>query len=134
MALTELTETTHSIDTSYRCTLPISSLVPLESYEAYVSRCSAVINQIVSDCTSNGIILIVGHGSSLDSFTRPVLGLPARDSNDFATLVRKIPSLGMCFCEELKEENRWQMINPPVKTLTHGSNASFNWRNGILDS
>ncbi|EMP31465.1 Ubiquitin-associated and SH3 domain-containing protein A, partial [Chelonia mydas] len=81
-----------------------------------------------------GIILIVGHGSSLDSFTRPVLGLPARDSKDFAPLVRKIPSLGMCFCEELKEENRWQMINPPVKTLTHGSNAAFNWRNGILDS
>ncbi|XP_039375590.1 ubiquitin-associated and SH3 domain-containing protein A isoform X1 [Mauremys reevesii] len=134
MALTELTEATYNIDPSYRCTFPLSSLVPSESYEEYVSRCSAVIKQIVSDCTSNGIILIVGHGSSLDSFTRPVLRLPARDSNDFASLVRKIPSLGMCFCEELKEENRWQMINPPVKTLTHGSNAAFNWRNGILDS
>ncbi|XP_065275249.1 ubiquitin-associated and SH3 domain-containing protein A [Emys orbicularis] len=134
MALTELTEATYNIDPSYRCTFPLSSLVPSESYEEYVSRCSAVIKQILSDCTSNGIILIVGHGSSLDSFTRPVLGLPARDSNDFASLVRKIPSLGMCFCEELKEENRWQMINPPVKTLTHGSNAAFNWRNGILDS
>ncbi|XP_030433031.1 ubiquitin-associated and SH3 domain-containing protein A [Gopherus evgoodei] len=134
MALTELTEATYNIDPSYRCTFPLSSLVPSESYEEYVSRCSAVVKQIVSDCTSNGIILIVGHGSSLDSFTRPVLGLPARDSNDFASLVRKIPSLGVCFCEELKEENRWQMINPPVKTLTHGSNAAFNWRNGILDS
>ncbi|KAM9170541.1 ubiquitin-associated and SH3 domain-containing protein A isoform 1-T2 [Pangshura tecta] len=134
MAVTELTEATYNIDPSYRCTFPLSSLVPSESYEEYVSRCSAVIKQIVSDCTSNGIILIVGHGSSLDSFTRPLLGLPARDSNDFASLVRKIPSLGMCFCEELKEENRWQMINPPVKTLTHGSNAAFNWRNGILDS
>ncbi|XP_074988649.1 ubiquitin-associated and SH3 domain-containing protein A isoform X2 [Caretta caretta] len=134
MALTELTEATYNIDPSYRCTFPLSSLVPSESYEEYISRCSTVIKQIVSDCTRNGIILIVGHGSSLDSFTRPVLGLPARDSKDFAPLVRKIPSLGMCFCEELKEENRWQMINPPVKTLTHGSNAAFNWRNGILDS
>ncbi|CAM4410863.1 ubiquitin-associated and SH3 domain-containing protein A isoform X1 [Lepidochelys kempii] len=134
MALTELTEAAYNIDPSYRCTFPLSSLVPSESYEEYISRCSTVIKQIVSDCTRNGIILIVGHGSSLDSFTRPVLGLPARDSKDFAPLVRKIPSLGMCFCEELKEENRWQMINPPVKTLTHGSNAAFNWKNGILDS
>uniref|UniRef100_A0A8C8SHP5 Ubiquitin-associated and SH3 domain-containing protein A n=1 Tax=Pelusios castaneus TaxID=367368 RepID=A0A8C8SHP5_9SAUR len=135
MSLTELAEATYNVDTSYRCTFPVSSLVPSESYEEYVNRCSAVIKQIVRACTSDaGIILIVGHGSSLDSFTRPVLGLPARDSNDFSQLVRKIPSLGMCFCEELKEENRWQMINPPVKTLTHGSNAAFNWRNGILDS
>ncbi|XP_067401430.1 ubiquitin-associated and SH3 domain-containing protein A isoform X1 [Emydura macquarii macquarii] len=135
MALTELTEATYNIDTSYRCTFPVSSLVPSESYEEYVSRCSAVIKQIVSTCTSDaGIILMVGHGSSLDSFTRPVLGLQARDSNDFSQLVRKIPSLGMCFCEEIKEENRWQMINPPVKTLTHGSNAAFNWKNGLLDS
>ncbi|XP_043362898.1 ubiquitin-associated and SH3 domain-containing protein A isoform X3 [Dermochelys coriacea] len=134
MALTELTEAAYNIDPSYRCTFPLSSLVPSESYEEYISRCSAVIKQIVSDCTKNGIVLIVGHGSSLDSFTRPVLGLPARDSKDFAALVRKIPSVGMCFCEELKEENRWQMTNPPVKMLTHGSNAAFNWRNGILES
>jgi len=39
----------------------------------------------------------------------------------------------MCFCEELKEENKWQMVNPPVKTLTHGANAAFNWRNGIVE-
>ncbi|XP_074839515.1 ubiquitin-associated and SH3 domain-containing protein A [Carettochelys insculpta] len=135
MALTELTEATYSVDTSYRCTFPLSSLVPSESYEEYISRCSTAVKQIVSDCTSDaGLILIVGHGSSLDSFTRPILGLPARDSNDFASLVRKIPSLGMCFCEEIKEEDRWQMINPPVKTLTHGSNASFNWRNSLMDS
>lgn len=25
------------------------------------------------------------------------------------------------------------MVNPPVKTLTHGANAAFNWRNGIVE-
>ncbi|XP_019381019.1 PREDICTED: ubiquitin-associated and SH3 domain-containing protein A [Gavialis gangeticus] len=130
----ELTEAMYNIDTSYRCNIPVASLVPSESYEEYVSRCSAVIRQIVDAYTSEaGTILIVGHGSSLDSFTRPVVGLPPRDSSEFAQLVRKVPSLGMCFCEELKEENRWELINPPVKTLTHGANAAFNWRSGILD-
>ncbi|NXY42684.1 UBS3A protein, partial [Ceuthmochares aereus] len=118
-----------------RSNFPLSSLVPSESYEEYVSRSSAVIKQIITACPSKGkgVILIVGHGSSLASFTRPLLGLPARDSNNFAQVVRKIPSLGMCFCEELKEENKWQMVNPPVKTLTHGANAAFNWRNGIVE-
>uniref|UniRef100_A0A8D0L8X8 Ubiquitin associated and SH3 domain containing A n=1 Tax=Sphenodon punctatus TaxID=8508 RepID=A0A8D0L8X8_SPHPU len=135
MTLAELTEATYNVDTSYRCSVPLSSLVPSESYEDYVSRCSAVITQIVSSSASDvGTILIVAHGSSLDAFTRPVLRLPVRESSDFAHLVRKIPSLGMCFCEELKEEKRWQLINPPIKTLTHGSNAAFNWRHIILES
>lgn len=25
------------------------------------------------------------------------------------------------------------MVNPPVKTLTHGANAAFNWRNSIME-
>ncbi|NP_001308486.2 ubiquitin-associated and SH3 domain-containing protein A [Gallus gallus] len=133
MTLTELTEASYNIDTSYRGNIPLSSLVPSESYEEYVSRSSAVIKEIVTACPSKGVILIVGHGSSLASFTRPLIGLPARDSNDFAQVVRKIPSLGMCFCEELKEEKKWLMVNPPVKTLTHGANAAFNWRNSIME-
>ncbi|KFW93454.1 Ubiquitin-associated and SH3 domain-containing protein A [Phalacrocorax carbo] len=135
MTLSELAEASYKIDTSYRGNFPLSSLVPSESYEEYVSRSSAVIKQIITACPSKGkgVILIVGHGSSLASFTRPLIGLPARDSSDFAQVVRKIPSLGMCFCEELKEENKWQMVNPPVKTLTHGANAAFNWRNGIVE-
>lgn len=37
-----------------------------------------------------GVILIVSHGSALDSCTRPLLGLPPRDCADFAQLVRKV--------------------------------------------
>ncbi|XP_021262069.1 ubiquitin-associated and SH3 domain-containing protein A isoform X2 [Numida meleagris] len=133
MTLAELTEASYNIDTSYRGNIPLSSLVPSESYEEYVSRSSAAIKEIVTACPNKGVILIVGHGSSLASFTRPLVGLPARESSDFAQVVRKIPSLGMCFCEELKEEKKWLMVNPPVKTLTHGANAAFNWRNSIME-
>ncbi|NXR53114.1 UBS3A protein, partial [Hippolais icterina] len=146
MTVAELVEASYNIDTSYRANFPLSSLVPSESYEDYVSRSSAVIKQITTACPSKaplapffafpgvpGVILIVGHGSSLASLTRVLAGLPSRDSRDFAQVVQKIPSLGMCFCEEQKEENKWQMVNPPVKTLTHGANAAFNWRNTILE-
>nr|XP_021396006.1 ubiquitin-associated and SH3 domain-containing protein A isoform X1 [Lonchura striata domestica] len=132
MTVAELVEASYDIDTSYRSNFPLSSLVPSESYEDYVSRSSVVIKQIISACPCKGIILIVGHGSSLAPLTRALTGLPSRD-RDFAQMVQKIPSLGMCFCEEQKEENKWQMVNPPVKTLTHGANAAFNWRNTIME-
>ncbi|NXF04322.1 UBS3A protein, partial [Smithornis capensis] len=133
MTVAELAEASYSIDMSYRGNFPLSSLVPSESYEDYLSRSSVIIKQIIAACPGKGVILIVGHGSSLASLTRPLVGFPNRDSSDFAQMVRKIPSLGMCFCEELKEENKWQMVNPPVKTLTHGANAAFNWRNTIVE-
>ncbi|XP_054829368.1 ubiquitin-associated and SH3 domain-containing protein A [Eublepharis macularius] len=134
MTRRELAEINYSVDTTYKCNFPLSSLMPSEGYEEFVNRCSICIKQIVGSCTSEGVILIVGHGSSLDSLTRPLLGCPARGSGDFAQLVRKIPSLGMCFCEEFKEEKKWQMVNPPVNMLTHGSNDAFNWRNILQDN
>ncbi|NXJ78045.1 UBS3A protein, partial [Trogon melanurus] len=118
MTMTELIEASYKVDTSYSTIYPDSAATPLLLFFAFPGV--------------SGVILIVGHGSSLTSFTRPLIGLPTRDSTDFAQVVRKIPSLGMCFCEELKD-NKWQMVNPPVKTLTHGANAAFNWRNGIME-
>lgn len=112
-----------------RPAFPLASLLPAESYQDFVHRCAVSMGQIVSACPQDaGVTLIVGHGSALDSCTRPLLQLPPRDCADFAQLVRKVPSLGMCFCEENKEEGKWELVNPPVKTLTHGSNSGFNWR------
>ncbi|CAK6442046.1 unnamed protein product [Pipistrellus nathusii] len=133
MTLEELKEANFNVSTEYRPAFPIASLLPAESYDEYVHRCAVSVEQIVSSCPQDaGVILIVGHGSALDSCTRPLLRLQPRDCADFAQLVRKIPSLGMCFCEENKEEGKWALVAPPVKTLTHGSNSAFNWRNWIL--
>ncbi|KAF3815611.1 hypothetical protein GH733_016884 [Mirounga leonina] len=118
-----------------RPAFPLASLLPAESYDEYVERCAVSVGRIISACPRDvGVILIVSHGSALDSCTRPLLGLPPRDSGDFAQVVRKIPSLGMCFCEENKKEGKWELVNPPVKTLTHGSNSAFNWRNWLPGS
>nr|XP_021525164.1 ubiquitin-associated and SH3 domain-containing protein A [Aotus nancymaae] len=132
MSLEELREANFNVDTDYRPVFPLSALMPVESYQEYVDRCTASVLHIVNTrLQDTGVILIVSHGSALDSCTRPLLGLPPRECGDFAQLVRKIPSLGMCFCEENKEEGKWELVNPPVKTLTHGANAAFNWRNWI---
>ncbi|XP_013928260.1 PREDICTED: ubiquitin-associated and SH3 domain-containing protein A isoform X2 [Thamnophis sirtalis] len=130
----ELNELGYSIDTTYKCHFPSSSLIPSESYEDYINRCSSSIKQISDTCSSKGTILIIAHCSSLDSLPRPLLGLPARESSEFAKFVQRVPSLAMCFCKEMKEEKRWQMVNPPVEMLTHGANIAFNWKHIILDN
>nr|XP_019601219.1 PREDICTED: ubiquitin-associated and SH3 domain-containing protein A isoform X1 [Rhinolophus sinicus] len=132
MTLDELKEANFNVSTDYRPAFPLASLMPAESYDEYVDRCAVSVEHIVSCCPQDvGVTLIVGHGSALDSCIRPLLRLPPRDSADFAQLVRKIPSLGMCCCEENKEGGKWELVAPPVKTLTHGSNSAFNWKNWI---
>ncbi|XP_060054792.1 ubiquitin-associated and SH3 domain-containing protein A [Erinaceus europaeus] len=129
MSPEELREAGFSVSPDYRPALALSSLLPAESYDSYVRRCTASVKRMVSSAPSDaGITLVVAHGSALDSCTRPLLGLPPRDCADFAQLVRKIPALGMCLCEEGREEGRWELVSPPVKTLTHGANAAFSWR------
>ncbi|XP_031204013.1 ubiquitin-associated and SH3 domain-containing protein A isoform X2 [Mastomys coucha] len=132
LTLEELKEANFNVDLDYRPALPRCSLLPAESYDQYVERCAVSMGQIINTCLQDmGITLIVSHSSALDSCTRPLLGLPPRECGDFAQLVRKIPSLGMCFCEENREDGKWDLVNPPVKTLTHGANSVFNWRNWI---
>ncbi|XP_037000487.2 ubiquitin-associated and SH3 domain-containing protein A isoform X1 [Artibeus jamaicensis] len=133
MTLEELREANVNVSTEYRPAFPFDALLPAESYDEFVRRCAVSVEHMLSGCPQDaGIVLIVGHGSALDSCTRPLLRLPPRDCTDFAQLVRKIPSLGMCFCEEIREEGKWELAAPPVKTLTHGSNSAFDWRNWIL--
>ncbi|XP_012586503.1 PREDICTED: ubiquitin-associated and SH3 domain-containing protein A [Condylura cristata] len=128
----ELREANFNVSTEYRPALPLSALLPAESYEEFVERCAVSMRRIVSSCPAEaGVILIVAHGSALDSCTRPLLGLPPRDCGDFTQLVRKVPSLGMCLCEESKEDGRWELVSPPVRTLTHSANAAFSWRDWI---
>ncbi|XP_055975616.1 ubiquitin-associated and SH3 domain-containing protein A [Sorex fumeus] len=129
----ELREASLSVSTDYRPAVPLASLLPAETYEDFVGRCALSVQHALS-CSppEAGVILVVAHGSALDSCTRPLLRLPPRDCADFGQLVRKIPALGMCFCEEDGETGTWQLRPPPVKTLTHGANSPFSWRNWVL--
>uniref|UniRef100_UPI00398F4B0C ubiquitin-associated and SH3 domain-containing protein B-like isoform X2 n=1 Tax=Pristiophorus japonicus TaxID=55135 RepID=UPI00398F4B0C len=83
-----------------------------------------------TDCSSSrsNNVLIVAHASSLEACTRQLQGLSARNSKDFVQVVRKIPYLGFCACEELEDAGIWQLVDPPILPLTHGPNHSFSWR------
>ncbi|XP_078088204.1 ubiquitin-associated and SH3 domain-containing protein A-like [Mustelus asterias] len=131
MSAAELKAAEYSVDINYSVHVPVSNLIPSESYEDYANRCSSVVTAIVNGDEA-GNILLVAHSSTLDCCTRPLLGLPPKDSKEFVQMVRKIPALGLCCCEEVKETKKWQMIEPPVRTLTHGPNPAFSWKETIL--
>ncbi|KAM4619966.1 ubiquitin-associated and SH3 domain-containing protein B [Polymixia lowei] len=129
----ELVAANLSVDTTYRPHVPISKLAVSESYDTYISRSFQVTREILAECTNLGnTVLIVAHASSLEACTRQMQGLSPQNSKDFVQVVRKIPYLGFCACEEMGETGVWQLVDPPILPLTHGPNHSFNWREMLL--
>ncbi|XP_042329910.1 ubiquitin-associated and SH3 domain-containing protein B-like [Sceloporus undulatus] len=122
-----------SVDTTYRPHIPVSKLGISESYDTYISRSYQVTKEILSECKAKGNnILIVAHASSLEACTCQLQGLSPQNSKDFVQMVRKIPYLGFCCCEELGETGLWQLTDPPILPLTHGPTGGFNWRETLL--
>ncbi|XP_076832473.1 ubiquitin associated and SH3 domain containing Bb isoform X2 [Brachyhypopomus gauderio] len=116
------------VDTTYRPHIPIAKLNVSESYDTYMTRSYKVTKDILAECKNKGNnVLVVGHASSLEACTRQLQGLPLHNSKEFVQVVRKIPYLGVCACEE-QDRGVWQLVDPPVLPLTHGPNHSFSWR------
>ncbi|KAF4799726.1 hypothetical protein TURU_052009 [Turdus rufiventris] len=129
----DLAAATLSVDTTYRPHIPGSKLVVSESYDSYISRSYQVTKEIISECKGKGNnILIVAHASSLEACTCQLQGLSPQNSKDFVQMVRKIPYLGFCSCEELGDTGVWQLTDPPILPLTHGPTGGFNWRETLL--
>ncbi|XP_014017956.1 ubiquitin-associated and SH3 domain-containing protein B [Salmo salar] len=130
---TDLAASHFSVDTTYRPLIPICKLSVSESYDTYMSRSYQVTKDILSDCKNMGNnILFVAHASSLEACTRQLQGRSPQTSKDFIQVVRKIPYLGFCSCEEQSDTGVWQLVDPPILPLTHGPNHSFNWRETLL--
>uniref|UniRef100_A0A667YPS8 Ubiquitin associated and SH3 domain containing Bb n=1 Tax=Myripristis murdjan TaxID=586833 RepID=A0A667YPS8_9TELE len=130
---TELAAAHFSVDTTYRPLIPVSKLTVSESYENYISRSYQVTKDILSDCKNTGNnVLIVAHASSLEACTRQLQGRSPQSSKDFIQVVRKIPYLGFCSCEEQGDTGVWQLADPPILPLTHGPNHTFDWRETLL--
>lgn len=122
-----------SVDTTYRPLVPVNKLTVSESYETYMSRSYQVTKDILSDCKNAGNnILIVAHASSLEACTRQLQGRSPQNTKDFIQVVRKIPYLGFCSCEEQLDTGVWQLVDPPILPLTHGPNHTFDWRETLL--
>ncbi|XP_042199880.1 ubiquitin associated and SH3 domain containing Bb isoform X2 [Callorhinchus milii] len=125
----ELAAANLGTDTTYRPHIQMNKLGVSEAYETYISRSFQVMRDILGECKAKGNnILIVAHASSLEACTRQLQGLSPSNAKDFVQVVRKIPYLGFCACEEVEDAGIWQLVDPPILPLTHGPNHSFSWR------
>ncbi|XP_029699834.1 ubiquitin-associated and SH3 domain-containing protein B-like isoform X3 [Takifugu rubripes] len=131
--LSDLAAAQFSVDVSYRPLVPAGRLAVSEPYESYMSRSFQVTKDILSDCRSGGSnVLIVAHASSLEACTRQLQGRSPLSPRDFVQVVRKVPYLGFCCCQEQRDTGVWQLVDPPILPLTHGPNHSFAWRETLL--
>lgn len=134
MTTEELIENGFNINPSYEPIYPLKELfsLPNETLTEYYDRSFDLCKQLLKATAGN--ILIIGHGSSLDSCTRQMVGQPPRDHGDFISLIRGTP---YCGCIMIKEDKRkegesdtvtWKITKPPILTLQHSMNQKYEWK------
>ncbi|CAB3411652.1 unnamed protein product [Caenorhabditis bovis] len=93
-----------------------------ETLSDYYNRSFAMINKVISECPE-GNILIVGHGATLETCTRQLVGADIRSSDDFYYLVQNTPYLA---CIEAASRNGlWNLVGSPIPPFSHTFNRSF---------
>lgn len=119
-----------NVNQSYQPTMTRSALegITKESLEELYDRNSKTMAELLKH--QDGDILIVAHATNLETCTRQLIGKEPRTRADLRNLLMKIPYLAAIAMQQTDDSN-YQLIEPPVLTLTHNSCSKFDWR--ILD-
>lgn len=115
------------VDPSYKPLITPDKLNLKERIDHYYRRSSEITKHFLGLAGPNAYILIVGHAGTLDANTRSLVGEQPRNSAELTRIVQKIPYCGVCACEE-SDSGSWQIVCPPIPTLTHAPNARYDWR------
>ncbi len=78
---------------------------------------------------SQGQILLVCHGASLDFATREMVGRRPRNAEEVARITRSVPELAMATMEETGDGG-YRLVDPPIYPLT--MSGSTQWDHNIL--
>lgn len=130
MSLDELTDYGFNVDRNYH---PFYSLQQFNLYEKtdeYYYRSNGFVEHQLR--TASGNVLMLGHSATLDVCTRQLTGQPIRKTDDLIRVVQKVPFCGVCVVEESQQTGKWQLTHPPIPSLAHGQNSTFDWR--VLES
>ncbi|CCD70850.1 Steroid-phosphate phosphatase [Caenorhabditis elegans] len=93
-----------------------------ETLADFYQRSFGSINKILSECTE-GNILIVAHGASLETCTRQLVGGDIRSTDDFYYLLQNTPYLS---CVEVNSrEGLWRLVGSPIPSFSHTYNRTF---------
>lgn len=125
----ELKNLGFNIDTTYQPSLTTDALKMCcnENFTEFYDRNAAVTEHVLQRYES-GNILIVGHGTNLDTNTRLLQGKPRLTTLEMSTIQQNV-SFCALLCLEETEKKDWKIVSSPLCQITHAPNARFDWRN-----
>ncbi|CAF0866695.1 unnamed protein product [Rotaria sp. Silwood1] len=119
----------YNIDKNYRPIIPLEKLSRDEKYTDYYNRSFKVTQQITDKHKLTGAnIFFIGHAATLEVCTRQLCSLPPRSYSDFNSVIRKVSYLGLQLCERNPSDGQWTLKTPPIPSLQHANNISYDWQ------
>lgn len=126
MSVDEYADYGFNVDRTYNSFYSLSQFNLYEKTDEYYYRTNNFVEHVLRTATGN--VLMFGHSATLDVGTRQLTGQPIRKTDDLVRVVQKVPFCGVCVAEESPQTRRWHLVQPPIPSLAHGQNASFDWR------
>lgn len=118
-----------NVDTTYKPSLTTEELKSRsnENFNEFYDRNAAVTEHVLREYIS-GNILIVAHGTNLDTNTRLLQGKPKLTTAQMSAIQQTVAFCALLCIEEV-EKNDWKIVTTPLSQITHAPNARFDWRN-----
>lgn len=79
---------------------------------------------VIFTFVGNKDILVVAHGSSLDTNSRQLLGHPIRTEQEMYSVLRGIPYCGVAVMEQ-ESDGKWSLADVPRLHICHASEHDF---------
>nr|XP_053640631.1 protein UBASH3A homolog isoform X2 [Cherax quadricarinatus] len=126
MTLDELTDAGFNISHNYDQITQVDELNNTnESCKEFYCRNFNVAKKIIKR-TQGGTVLLVGHGATLDTCTRELVGGAPRAEREMLAMIKKIPYCSVAFAAQ-DTKGRWSLQKPPFLPATHSANNQFDW-------
>ena len=139
MTVDELADYGLPVDRTYSSHYTFGQFNLYEKTDEYYYRTHGFVEHALRTATGN--TLMFGHSATLDVGTRQLIGQPIRKTDDLVRVVQKVPFCGVCVAEETITSSdsvsssasslpstRWRLAQPPIPSLAHGQNSTFDWR------
>ncbi|KAK0058837.1 protein UBASH3A [Biomphalaria pfeifferi] len=117
-----------AVDSSYTPYVQFESIPMTESVGEYYRRSHSFVNSVLKKHkVAGGNILLVAHSGSLDACTRQLRGKAVRNQEEFRNIVKGCPYCCLCMAVEDFSSSKWNLAEPPIPQLTHGTNKEYKW-------
>ncbi|ODN00374.1 Protein UBASH3A [Orchesella cincta] len=132
MSIEEFKTAGFNIDDTYQPMISLDDLKEGESIEDYYNRSHELMLHLLEK-TGNKDLLLVAHGSSLDTNSRQLVGSAIRTVQEMFGVLRGIPYCGVAVMEQEAASQKWSLSYVPKLHICHASLHDFDARHTLCD-